>query len=138
MKNSRLHQIIIILLVALCYGNTLTLNYALDDRMVVMESKYTIQGGWEGIKSIFTEDTFNGYFANKEAVVEGGRYRPMSQLSFLLEMEIFGQDIKRKIGDVNDFFNLHNPDDIASFHHPLFRSPLSGDLQGVVYAVQPI
>ena len=110
MKNNRIHQIIIILLVALCYGNTLTLNYALDDRMVVMESKYTIQGGWEGIKSIFTEDTFNGYFANKEAVVEGGRYRPMSQLSFLIEMEIFGQDIKKKIGNVNDFFNLHNPD----------------------------
>ena len=25
-------------------------------------------------------------------------------------LQIFGQDVKKKIGDVNDFFNLHNPD----------------------------
>lgn len=109
---SNLHRIIIILLVALCYGNTLTLDFALDDRMVIMESKYTIQGGKEGLKAIFTEDTFNGYFGNgkKNNVVEGGRYRPMSQMTLMFEFQMFGKDIKRKIGDVNDFMNLHNPD----------------------------
>mgnify|MGYP003294217172 CR=1 FL=1 len=95
----------------LAYANTLSLNFALDDRMVIMESKYTIMGGWEGLKAIFTEDSFQGYFGlEDDHVVEGGRYRPMSQMTFMLELQMFGQDIKSKIGDVNDFVNLHNPD----------------------------
>lgn len=110
MKNNNIHKIIILILVALCYGNTLTLNFALDDRMVIMESKYTIKGGWNSVKAIFTEDTFRGYFGNDNSVVAGGRYRPMSQLTFMMEMQVFGQDIKRKIGNVEDFMNLHNPD----------------------------
>ena len=41
----RIHRIIIIALALLCYANTLTLHYALDDRMVILESKYTLRGG---------------------------------------------------------------------------------------------
>ena len=62
MKKTTLHRLIIAILALLCYANTLTLHYALDDRMVILESKYTIQGGWESVKGIFTEDTFTGYF----------------------------------------------------------------------------
>ena len=85
MKKQNLHRLIISLLAMLCYANTLTLHYALDDRMVILESKYTIQGGWEGVKGIFTEDTFTGYFGSDHSIVAGGRYRPMSQLSYLIE-----------------------------------------------------
>ena len=109
MKNSRIHQLIIIILAVLCYGNTLTLKYALDDRMVLMESKPVIEGGWDGIRYIFTQDSFNGYFGTEESLVVGGRYRPMSQLTFLIEFQLFGQKIKKEIGDCNDFNNLHNP-----------------------------
>lgn len=120
MKNSRLHQLIIILLIAICYCNTLSLKFALDDRMVILESKYTIDGGWDSVKSIFTEDSFNGYFGNESSIVAGGRYRPISQLTFMLEMQIFGQKVKKQIGDTSDFNNLHD-----SAHEQFFNdSPL--------------
>ena len=105
MKKQHIHQLILIILIAICYGNTLTLKYALDDRMVILESKHTIDGGWDSIKSIFTEDTFSGYFGNNKSVVGGGRYRPMSQLTFLIEFQLFGKHIREQIGDTSDYVN---------------------------------
>ncbi|MBO4488688.1 MAG: tetratricopeptide repeat protein [Bacteroidales bacterium] len=131
MKNSRLHKIIIIILVALCYGNTLTLKYALDDRMVLMESKPVIQGGWEGISYIFTQDSFNGYFGNEGSLVAGGRYRPMSQLTFMIEFQLFGQKIKKEIGDYNDFHTLHDPQHEELFNHSIL--PVVSHLMNVIY-----
>ena len=116
MKKQHLHQLILIILIALCYGNTLTLNFALDDRVVILESKYTIDGGWDSVKSIFTQDTFTGYFGNDKSLVAGGRYRPMSQLSFMLEFKLFGQKIKKQIGDTSNFQNLHNSENEQYFN----------------------
>ena len=117
MKKQYLHQLILIILIALCYGNTLTLKYALDDRMMILESKHTIDSDWNGIKSIFTEDTFSGYFNNDKTIVAGGRYRPMSQFTFLIEFKLFGKEIKKSIGDTSDFNNLHNNDNEAYFNN---------------------
>lgn len=104
----KIHRIIISVLALLCYANTLTLHYALDDRMVILESKYTLKGGWDSVKAIFTEDTFTGYFGSDHSIVAGGRYRPMSQLTFMIECQLFGKNIKERIGDLDDYYNLHN------------------------------
>lgn len=131
MKKQNLHRLILIILIFLCYGNTLTLKYALDDRMVILESKYTIDGGWDSIKSIFTEDTFNGYFGNNKSIVTGGRYRPMSQLSFLIEFQLFGKKIRDQIGDTSDFDNLHD-----SAHEQYFNDsilPYISHLFNIIY-----
>lgn len=109
MKNSRIHKIVLLTLIALFYCNTLSLDFALDDRMVIMENEFALDGSWDSVKRIFTEDTFTGYFGNDKSVVVGGRYRPMSQLTFMLEASLFGKKIKEKIGDVHDFDNLHDP-----------------------------
>lgn len=132
-KPKTLHRLLIIVLIALFYSNSLTLNYALDDRMVIMESKYTIEGGWQGLKGIFSEDTFSGYFNNNGAIVTGGRYRPMSQFTFMLEFQLFGQKIKQHIGDLNDYDNLHN-----ATHEQYFVNshlPLVSHLFNVVYFI---
>ena len=131
MKKQNLHRLILIILIFLCYGNTLTLKYALDDRMVILESKYTIDGEWDSIKSIFTEDTFNGYFGNNKSIVTGGRYRPMSQLSFLIEFQLFGKKIRDQIGDTSDFDNLHD-----SAHEQYFNDsilPYISHLFNIIY-----
>ena len=109
MKNSRIHKIVLLTLIALFYCNTLSLDFALDDRMVIMENEFALDGSWDSVKRIFTEDTFTGYFGNDKSVVVGGRYRPMSQLTFMLEASLFGKKIKEQIGDVHDFDNLHDP-----------------------------
>jgi len=112
----KIHRIIIIVLALLCYGNTLTLHYALDDRMVILESKYTLRGGWDSVKSIFTEDTFSGYFGSENSIVAGGRYRPMSQLAFMIEAQPFSKGIQEKIGDLDDYYNLHKPENEQFFY----------------------
>lgn len=133
MKKKRIHRILIIVLITLFYGNTLTLNYALDDRMVILESKYTIAGGWNAVKSIFTQDTFSGYFGNERTTVAGGRYRPMSQLSFMIECQLFGKKIKEQIGDVDDYYNLHNAENTKYFEHTLL--PVVSHFMNVLYFI---
>lgn len=133
MKNNRIHKIVILVLIAVFYGNTLSLNYALDDRMVILESQYTIEGGWNAVKSIFTQDTFTGYFGNDKSVVAGGRYRPMSQLSFMIEFQLFGQKIKQQIGDVHDYNNLHNADHEKFFNDSFL--PVVNHFMNVVYFI---
>ena len=133
MKKQNLHRIIISILALLCYANTLTLHFALDDRMVILESKYTIQGGWEGVKGIFTEDTFTGYFGSNHSIVAGGRYRPMSQFTYMIECQLFGKHIKEKIGDLDDFHNLHNLANEDYFYEtPL---PVVSHLMNVLYYI---
>ena len=131
MKKQHIHQLILIILIAICYGNTLTLKYALDDRMVILESKHTIDGGWDSIKSIFTEDTFSGYFGNNKSVVGGGRYRPMSQLTFLIEFQVFGKHIREQIGDTSDFDNLHDAKNEQYFNNSFL--PYVNHLFNIIY-----
>lgn len=131
MKKQHIHQLILIILIAICYGNTLTLKYALDDRMVILESKHTIDGGWDSIKSIFTEDTFSGYFGNNKSVVGGGRYRPMSQLTFLIEFQLFGKHIREQIGDTSDFDNLHDAKNEQYFNNSFL--PYVNHLFNIIY-----
>lgn len=89
--------IAIVILVLLSYGNTLTLNYTLDDRLVIFENDYTIKG-YDGIKDVLTKDSFSGYFGHTKNLVAGGRYRPLAQLSFIVEYELFGNSIKDQVG----------------------------------------
>lgn len=88
-------------LALLLYGNTLNHKYAQDDAIVITENNFT-QKGLEGIRDILTKETFVGYFQQQKNLVEGGRYRPLSLVTFALETEIFGPD---KPG-VSHFFNL--------------------------------
>ena len=131
MKNTR--RVIIALLTLICYANTLTLHFALDDRMVILESKYTIQGGWESVKSIFTADTFTGYFGSDHSIVAGGRYRPMSHLTYMIECQLFGKGIKEKIGDLDDYHNLHNMAHEAYFYET--PMPIVSHLMNVLYYI---
>lgn len=75
----------------LLYANTLPHNYAQDDAIVIYDSSFTTQG-LGGIDEILRYDAFRGFFkeAGKERLVAGGRYRPLSQILFAVEYELFG------------------------------------------------
>ena len=89
--NTRLHIILIFVLSFLLYGNTITHDYALDDSIVILENEFTKQGV-AGISDILNYDTFVGFFGKKKDLVAGGRYRPMSLVTFALEWQFFGQN----------------------------------------------
>jgi protein O-mannosyl-transferase len=84
--NKYAYLVITILTFAL-YANTLFSDYVLDDRIVITENRFT-KMGIGGIKEILTRDVFSEYFS--ENIVAGGRYRPLSIVSFAVEYTVFG------------------------------------------------
>ncbi|MBE0640560.1 MAG: tetratricopeptide repeat protein, partial [Bacteroidales bacterium] len=71
------------------YANTLPLDYALDDTLILTGNEFTKQG-IRGIPEIMTNDAFTGFFGKQKSLVAGGRYRPLSQVMFAIEYELFG------------------------------------------------
>jgi tetratricopeptide (TPR) repeat protein len=114
MKRVYLRYLFLFLITFFSYSNSLTLNYALDDRLVIFENDYTLKG-FQGVKDIFTKDSFSGYFGHTKNLVSGGRYRPFSQLTFVAEYELFGGDLKHQVGYNKDpkneklFMDAHLP-----------------------------
>ncbi|NNF36324.1 MAG: tetratricopeptide repeat protein [Saprospiraceae bacterium] len=92
LENSKLHVIIIALSSFLLYANTFGHDYAQDDAIVITDNMFT-QDGFNGISGLLTKDTFFGFFKveGKESLVAGGRYRPLSLITFAIEREIFGE-----------------------------------------------
>jgi tetratricopeptide (TPR) repeat protein len=79
----------ILLFTSAIYFNTLWSNYALDDSIVINENMFT-QQGFAGIKKIMTTDVFLGFFKQEKSLVAGGRYRPLSLVTFAIEHELWG------------------------------------------------
>ena len=96
--------IIILAVVSLAlYVNSLRNDYALDDSMVLIRNSFT-QQGVSGIGDIFKYDTFTGFWVfndstrtveqivKEKKLLAGGRYRPLSLMTFAIEIELFGKD----------------------------------------------
>jgi protein O-mannosyl-transferase len=98
-KSSQLQQImsrdtgviaVLLFVVAfVLYGNTIPFGYALDDKIVVTDNEYVKQG-LPGIPKIMSTDTFAGALGEKMNLVTGGRYRPLSLVTFAMEVQLFG------------------------------------------------
>lgn len=74
----------------LLYVQTISYDYALDDAIVILNNKFT-QKGFGGVKDLMTKDTFHGFFGENKKLVSGGRYRPLSLVTFAAEISIFGK-----------------------------------------------
>jgi hypothetical protein len=85
-----------LLLVAIAfilYFPSMRFGYVLDDQIVITDNAYTKQG-FSGIGKLLTEESFQGYFGTTKKLVEGGRYRPLSLVTFAMEWEFFHQEKK--------------------------------------------
>jgi protein O-mannosyl-transferase len=70
------------------YLNTLPNKYAYDDYSVVEGNKFTTQG-LAGIFGHLFTDSFTGFTGQKN-LFRGGRYRPLSLITFSIEYQFFG------------------------------------------------
>ena len=93
MTNTKLHSLVIFVFSFFLYVNTLTHDYTQDDAIVIYDNMFTTQGV-AGIPGILKYDTFYGFFkeAGKANLVAGGRYRPMTLVTFALEWQLFGRN----------------------------------------------
>ncbi|MFA4852260.1 MAG: hypothetical protein WC599_07050, partial [Bacteroidales bacterium] len=73
----------------LLYANSLFNQYALDDRLMITENQFT-KKGFNGIGDILSTDSFVGFFGKQKNLVAGGRYRPLSHITFAIEYALFG------------------------------------------------
>ncbi len=91
-KNKRLHVILIFFFAIILYSNTLFNDYTQDDAIVITDNMFT-KKGFAGIPGILINDSFYGFFKKKgkAKLVSGGRYRPLSIVSFAIENQFFGQ-----------------------------------------------
>lgn len=88
--SSKLNAFVLLILVSfVLYFNTLSHQYALDDAIVITDNSFVKQG-FDGIDEILTTELFTGFFGVKKNLVEGGRFRPLSLISFAIEYELFG------------------------------------------------
>lgn len=90
-SNPLILQIMLFSIAFLLYSNTLTHDYTQDDAIVIYDNMFTTKG-INGIPGILTNDTFYGFFKEegKAKLVSGGRYRPLTQVMFAIEWELFG------------------------------------------------
>jgi protein O-mannosyl-transferase len=92
-----LTSIVLLGIVFVFYGKTINYDYVLDDQIVITKNQYTTQGV-SGIYDLLTHETFEGYFKEKKILVEGGRYRPLSLVTFAMEWSLFAMDKADKNG----------------------------------------
>jgi hypothetical protein len=92
--------LVLFLLGLLLYGYTVTFDYVLDDKIVLSENSF-VKKGVVGVWDILTTDSFEGYFGRQQDLVAGGRYRPLSLVTFAIEYQFFGLR-----PSVSHFFNV--------------------------------
>ncbi|MGB0931053.1 MAG: tetratricopeptide repeat protein [Chitinophagales bacterium] len=70
------------------YAPSLQYDYALDDYIVITGNQYT-KLGFSGIGKIFSTESMEGFWGEQKNLLAGGRYRPLSIVSFAVEWELF-------------------------------------------------
>ena len=87
----RMQAIILALLGLVLYSNTFKHEYAFDDVMAIVDNEY-VQQGLAGIPQILTTDAYQSYLEKKNGSnqLAGGRYRPLSLVTFAVEQQALG------------------------------------------------
>lgn len=87
----KVQAVIIALLAIAFYWNTFKHEYALDDTVVILKNEYVHQG-FAGIPDILTKDAYFSYYEQLKSSnqLSGGRYRPLSIVTFAVEQQFFG------------------------------------------------
>ncbi len=90
-KNQTAPFIVIILLGLIFNLTSLNNEYALDDGIIIHQNDHVIKG-LKGIKGIMTKDAYESFYRRMNATdqLAGGRYRPLSVVSFAIEQQFIG------------------------------------------------
>ncbi len=85
------------------YFNSFNNKYALDDDIVMRLNVY-VQQGFSGIGKIMTTDSYDSFFKSmgSSGELSGGRYRPLSIVTFAVEQQLFGDCYGNRFAEVQD------------------------------------
>ena len=91
-------QVVVLAIIGfIIYGNSFLNEYALDDGIVIEKNDY-VQQGFKGIPKILKTDAYDSFYRqmNAKQQLSGGRYRPLSVITFAIEQQLFGSKEKVK------------------------------------------
>jgi tetratricopeptide (TPR) repeat protein len=93
----KFQSILLIIIGLVFYANSFKNEYALDDGIVIIKNEY-VQQGLRGIPKILKTDSYDSFYKqmNAKQQLSGGRYRPLSVVTFALEEQFFGNGDKEK------------------------------------------
>lgn len=100
--NPKVPYIVLGLIGFIFYINTIYNEFALDDGIVIHKNEYVMEG-ISGIDSIMSRDAYHSFYKqmNAKAQLAGGRYRPLSIVSFAIEQEFIGSYKDGKLPPAN-------------------------------------
>ena len=121
----RIQAVIVAILAFGFYINTFNNEFAHDDSIVIIKNEYVLEG-FAGIHDILTKDAYDSYYKqfNSSNQLSGGRYRPLSIITFAIEQQFFGATPKSKIDSViaNEMsFGVRGPKGNKVFHQMHIR-----------------
>ena len=87
----RIQTIILASLGLIFYANTFQNEFALDDNPAIKNNKY-VQSGFAGIGHLLTSDAMETIYvkSHTDGKLAGGRYRPLSLVTFAVEQQLLG------------------------------------------------
>jgi tetratricopeptide (TPR) repeat protein len=89
--NQKQPIIVLALIGIIFYSTSLYNEYALDDGIIIHQNDHVIKG-FKGIPDILTKDAYESFYRRMNATdqLAGGRYRPLSVVSFAIEQQFIG------------------------------------------------
>jgi len=86
--NQKTAAILIFVLGVLFYAPSIDNEYALDDGIIIHQNDHVLKG-FDGIDDILTKDAYESFYRRMCATdqLAGGRYRPLSVVSFAIEQQ---------------------------------------------------
>lgn len=99
-SNFKIQAMILVILGFILYANSFQNEYCLDDGIVILKNEY-VQKGIKGIPKILSTDAYDSFYRQMGAKQElaGGRYRPLSVVTFAIEQALFGSKETVKLPD---------------------------------------
>lgn len=93
----KVQSFLLIIVGLIFYANSFKNEYALDDGIVIIKNEY-VQQGLRGIPKILKTDSYDSFYKqmNAKQQLSGGRYRPLSVVTFAVEEQFFGNGDKEK------------------------------------------
>lgn len=87
----RTQAIILSIIGFVFYFNSFFNEFALDDGIVIIKNEY-VQQGIRGIPKILSKDAYDSFYRSMNAKdqLSGGRYRPLSIVTFAIEQQFIG------------------------------------------------
>src|ERR1041385_5531963 len=145
----RVQVIVLIILGFILYANSFNNEYAFDDGIVIQKNEY-VQNGFSGIKKILSTDAYDSFYrqGNSKQQFSGGRYRPLSIITFAIEQQLFGSNAKDK--PENDLAYLRHVVNVVLYilsvlallyfltTYVFKKAPLTAFIASLLFLIHPI